>query len=299
MKANEKLRPTAGTLVLAGPRLRAVRSGRRLLGMTVLRLILITGAITMIFPFVWMLSTSLKSLNDAITMPPQLVPSQFAWSNYTDIFQQVPFGRFFLNTVVMSVGRTVGQLITCSLAGYAFARLRFPGKNVLFMLYLAGLMVLFQVIVVPEFILVKWMGWLDTFQALIVPGIFSAFGTFLLRQFFLTLPASLEEAAILDGCGLFGVLWRIVLPLSKPAISALVIFTFLWSWNDFLWPLVATKSNDMQVLSVGLLTLQGQYTTNWPYLMAGAVIASLPMLVLYIALQKQFVQGIAMTGLKG
>jgi multiple sugar transport system permease protein len=299
MKADDKLRPAAGTLVLAGPRLRTVRSGRRLLGMTVLRLILITGAITMIFPFVWMLSTSLKSLNDAITMPPQLVPSQFAWSNYTDIFQQVPFGRFFLNTVVMSVGRTVGQLMTCSLAGYAFARLRFPGKNVLFMLYLAGLMVPFQVIVVPEFILVKWMGWLDTFQALIVPGIFSAFGTFLLRQFFLTLPASLEEAAILDGCGLFGVLWRIVLPLSKPALSALVIFTFLWSWNDFLWPLVATKSNDMQVLSVGLLTLQGQYTTNWPYLMAGAVIASLPMLVLYIALQKQFVQGIAMTGLKG
>ena len=299
MKADDKLRPAAGTLVLAGPRLRAVRSGRRLLGRTVLRLILITGAITMIFPFVWMLSTSLKSLNDAITMPPQLVPSQVAWSNYTDIFQQVPFGRFFLNTVVMSVGRTVGQLITCSLAGYAFARLRFPGKNVLFMLYLAGLMVPFQVIVVPEFILVKWMGWLDTFQALIVPGIFSAFGTFLLRQFFLTLPASLEEAAILDGCGLFGVLWRIVLPLSKPALSALVIFTFLWSWNDFLWPLVATKSNDMQVLSVGLLTLQGQYTTNWPYLMAGAVIASLPMLVLYIALQKQFVQGIAMTGLKG
>jgi multiple sugar transport system permease protein len=155
------------------------------------------------------------------------------------------------------------------------------------------------VTLIPVFVIMKQLGWIDTLYPLIVPSFCGgAFGTFLLRQFFLTLPASLEEAAILDGCGLFGVLWRIVLPLSKPALSALVIFTFLWSWNDFLWPLVATKSNDMQVLSVGLLTLQGQYTTNWPYLMAGAVIASLPMLVLYIALQKQFVQGIAMAGLK-
>ena len=191
------------------------------------------------------------------------------------------------------------QVVTCSLAGYGFARMRFPGKNILFMLYLAALMVPFQVIVIPEFILIKYLGWLDTFQALIVPGIFSAFGTFLLRQFFLTLPRSLEEAAIIDGCGLLGVLWRIVLPLSKPALSALVIFTFLWSWNDFLWPLVAIKSNEMQVLSLGLLTLQGQYSTNWPYLSAGAVMASLPMLIIYILLQKQFVQGIAMTGIKG
>ncbi len=264
-----------------------------------MRLVLIAGAITMVFPFFWMLSTSLKALTDAITMPPELIPSQFVWSNYSDVFQQVPFGNFYINTVVMSIGRTLGQILTCSLAGYAFARIRFPGKNVLFMLYLAALMVPFQVYVVPEFILIKWMGWLDTFQALIVPGIFSAFGTFLLRQFFLTLPRSLEEAAILDGCSLLGVLWRIILPLSKPALSALVIFTFLWSWNDFLWPLVATKSNNMQVLSVGLLTLQGQYSTNWPYLMAGAVMASLPMLALFIALQKQFVQGIAMTGVKG
>jgi multiple sugar transport system permease protein len=253
----------------------------------------------MIFPFLWMLSTSLKALTDAITMPPQLVPNPIVWSNYTDVFQQVPFGRFFLNTITMSAGRTVGQLLTCSLAGYAFARIRFPGKDILFVLYLAALMVPFQVIVVPEFILIKSLGWVNTFQALIVPGIFSAFGTFLLRQFFLTLPRSLEEAAILDGCSLFGVLWRIILPLSKPALSALIIFTFLWSWNDFLWPLVATSSNDMQVLSVGLLTLQGQYSTNWPYLTAGAVMASLPMLALYIVLQKQFVQGIAMTGLKG
>jgi multiple sugar transport system permease protein len=268
-------------------------------GKSLLRLVLIAGAITMIFPFVWMVSTSLKSLTDSITMPPQLIPSEFMWSNYTDVFQQVPFGNFFINTVVMAVGRTTGQLLTCSLAGYAFARLRFPGKNILFMAYLAALMVPFQVIVIPEFILIKWLGWLDTYQALIVPGIFSAFGTFLLRQFFMTLPASLEEAAILDGCGLLGVLWRIVIPLSKPAISALIIFTFLWSWNDFLWPLVATRSNEMQVLSVGLLTLQGQYSTNWPYLTAGAVMASLPMLLIYIALQKQFVQGIAMTGIKG
>ncbi len=281
------------------PRSRLARRWRIWVGKTILRIILILGAITMVIPFLWMLSTSLKDLSDAISVPPQLIPNPVVWSNYTAVFQYVPFGRFFLNTIVMAAGRTTGQLITCSLAGYAFARVRFPGKEAIFILYLAALMIPFQVIVVPEFILIKWLGWLNTFQALIVPGMFSAFGTFLLRQFFLTLPRSLEEAAILDGCSLFGILWRIILPLSKPALSALTIFTFLWSWNDFLWPLVATSSNDMQVLSVGLLTLQGQYSTNWPYLTAGAVMASLPMLALFIALQKQFVQGIALTGVKG
>jgi len=297
MKASDSVQPAARPLIRSRARGRDIARAVLLGG--ILRVIVIAGAITMIIPFVWMLSTSLKSLDDAITMPPQLMPNPIMFSNYSDIFQQVPFGRFFVNTFTMAAGRTLGQVVTCSLAGYAFARLRFPGKNILFMLYLAALMVPFQVIVIPEFILIKYLGWIDTFQALIVPGIFSAFGTFLLRQFFMTLPRSLEEAAIIDGCGLFGVLWRIVLPLSKPALSALVIFTFLWSWNDFLWPLVATKSNDMQVLSLGLLTLQGQYSTNWPYLSAGAVLASLPMLIIYILMQKQFVQGIAMTGVKG
>jgi len=290
MKANNNFQPAVSSLVIARPRARMTRHWRGWVGKAVLRLVLLAGAATMVFPFIWMLSTSLKAVTDAITMPPQLIPNPFVWSNYTDVFQQVPFGRFFINTITMSVGRTAGQLVFCSLAGYACARIRFPGK---------ALMIPFQVIVVPEFILIKWMGWVNTFQALIVPGMFSAFGTFLLRQFFLTLPRSLEEAAILDGCSLLGVLWRIILPLSKPALSALIIFTFLWSWNDFLWPLVATSSNDMQVLSVGLLTLQGQYSTNWPYLTAGAVMASLPMLVLFIVLQKQFVQGIALTGVKG
>jgi multiple sugar transport system permease protein len=296
MKVSSNIQPAA---TLAAPRghVRAILGGLFLKGL--LRVILIAGAITMVMPFIWMLSTSLKGLDDAITMPPQLLPNPIIWTNFSDIFQQVPFGRFMINTTLVAVGRTAGQVVTCSLAGYGFARMRFPGKNLLFMLYLAALMVPFQVIVIPEFILIKWLGWLDTYQALIVPGIFSAFGTFLLRQFFLTLPRSLEEAAIIDGCGLLGVLWRIVLPLSGPAISALVIFTFLWSWNDFLWPLVATKSNDMQVLSVGLLTLQGEYSTNWPYLSAGAVLASLPMLTIYILMQKRFVQGIAMTGIKG
>ncbi|GAC1394977.1 MAG: carbohydrate ABC transporter permease [Chloroflexota bacterium] len=297
MKASGKVQPS--TALAIGRKSRARDAVGGVLLRLVLRVILIAGALTMVLPFIWMLSTSLKSLNDAITMPPQLMPNPITWSNYTDVFQQVTFGRFFLNTIIVAVGRTAGQVVMCSLAGYGFARMRFPGKNLLFMIYLAALMVPFQVIVIPEFILIKQLGWLDTYKALIVPGIFSAFGTFLLRQFFLTLPRSLEEAAIIDGCGLFGVLWRIVLPLSRPALSALVIFTFLWSWNDFLWPLVATKSNDMQVLSLGLLTLQGQYSTNWPYLSAGAVMASLPMLIIYIVLQKHFVQGIAMSGIKG
>jgi multiple sugar transport system permease protein len=299
MKASHNLQPALGGVGLARPRSRLARRWRIWVGKTILRIILILGAITMVIPFLWMLSTSLKDLTDAISIPPQLIPNPIVWSNYSAVFQYVPFGRFFINTIAMATGRTAGQLITCSLAAYGFARVRFPGKEAIFILYLAALMIPFQVIVVPEFILIRWLGWINTFQALIVPGMFSAFGTFLLRQFFLTLPRSLEEAAILDGCSLFGILWRIILPLSKPALSALIIFTFLWSWNDFLWPLVATSSNDMQVLSVGLLTLQGQYSTNWPYLTAGAVMASLPMLALFIALQKQFVQGIALTGVKG
>lgn len=271
----------------------------RFAGHTLLRVALIGGAVIMIFPFVWMVATSFRDLISTMANPLQLIPSPWVWNNYTDVFNELPFSRFVVNTLVLATARTLGQIVTCSLAAYAFARLRFPGKNVIFILYLAGLMVPFQVILVPEFILVKWMGWLNTYQGLIAPGLFSAFGTFLLRQFFMTLPRDLEEAALLDGAGYLRILWSVVLPLSMPALSALTIFTFLDSWNTFLWPLVATTSTDMYTLSVGLQTLQGEFSTNWPDLMAGAVVASVPMILVYLVLQKYFVQGVALSGIKG
>ena len=264
-----------------------------------LHMALLFGAIVMILPFIWMLSTSLKQQAEALRIPPQWIPTNPYWRNYPEVLENIRFGRYFLNTVIVTLGRVVGQLITCSMAAYAFARLRFPGRDKLFALYLAALMVPFQVYMIPDFILMKYLGWLNTYQAIIVPGVFSAFGIFLLRQSFMKLPRELEEAAVIDGASPPWILWKVVLPLSLPALAALTIFTFLASWNDLLWPLIVTRTDDMRVLSVGLALLQGQYQTNWPWLMAGSVMATLPVLLVFLFAERYFIEGVAMTGIKG
>jgi multiple sugar transport system permease protein len=253
----------------------------------------------MVMPFAWMLSTSLKTNAEALSVPPRWIPGSWVWQNYVDVLTQLNYVRFFTNSLIVALMRVVGQLITCSLAAYAFARLRFPGRDKLFPLYLAALMVPFQLYMIPDFIVMKYLGWLDTLRGIAVPGMFSAFGIFLLRQFFLTIPRELEEAAILDGANPPGILWRVILPLSKPALASLTIFTFLYSWNDLLWPLIVTRSEENYVLPVGLALLQGQYQTNWPWLMAGGVMATVPVIVLFLSAQRYFIEGIAMTGLKG
>jgi multiple sugar transport system permease protein len=263
-----------------------------------IHLILIVGALAMVFPFIWMLLTSLKTYAESIHVPPVIVPKHFQWVNYKDVFDLLPFFKFMFNTLIITVIRTIGQLLLCSLAAYAFARIEFPGRNFLFLIALSVLMVPGQVFLLPQYMIMVKLGWLNTLQAVVVPGLFSAFGTFLLRQFFMGLPKELEEAARLDGCNHFQIYWKIMLPLAKPGLVALGIFTTLWSWNELMWPMIVNSSPESMTLSVGLSSLQGQYLTNYPVLMAGSFLAILPMLILFMILQKQFIEGIAVTGSK-
>lgn len=262
-------------------------------------LLLIVGALFMIGPFVWMVLTSVKSFGESTLVPPVIIPAKFQWHNYVDVTAVLPFLDFYFNTVVSSVAKTAGQLLFCSLAAYAFARIAFPGRHVLFVLVLSVLMVPSQIYILPQYMIMKNLGWLNSIQALIVPGMFSAFGTFLLRQFFMTMPKELEEAAKLDGCNHFQIYYRIMMPMVVPGLIALAIMTMLWSWNDLLWPLVVNNSPDKMPLSVGLATLQGENLTNYPVIMAGAVLATWPMIVMFLSLQKYFVEGITLTGTKG
>jgi multiple sugar transport system permease protein len=267
--------------------------------MLVSHLILAAGAVTMVAPFLWMLSTSLKSDQQAYIFPPVWIPNPIMWSNYPRTWEALPFNLFILNSIIVSVLVTLGQLATCSLGAFAFARLHFPGRDKLFVLYLATMMVPFQVVMIPLFVLMRMFRWIDTYPALIVPMIFSAYGTFLLRQFFMTIPNELEDAAKIDGCGYFRIYWNIMLPLSKPALATLGIFVFMWSWNNFLWPLLVTNSLTMKTLPLGLAYFLGQYTIYWNLLMVGATIALVPVLVLFFLAQRYFIEGITLTGLKG
>ncbi len=264
-----------------------------------LHAILIAGSGLMLLPFLWMLSTSLKEPAEIFTYPPIWIPSRLAWENYAQAIAAMPFGRFYLNSLIVASSVTVLQLLTSSLAGFAFARLRFRGRDALFLLYLATLMIPFQVTMIPNFILVRYLRWYDTYQALILPPSFSAFSTFLMRQYFLSIPLDLDEAARVDGASSWRIWWQIILPLSGPVIAALTIFIFLNAWNDFLWPLVVTNSLEMRTLPVGLSTFQGQYNVQWNLLMAGSVIALVPVLAVYIAGQNWFVQGITLSGMGG
>lgn len=261
-------------------------------------IILIFGALIMIIPFIWMLSTSLKTNGATMVLPPKIIPDEINWENYKKVAEVFPVYRFLFNSVVVAVVSTLGQLLICSMAAYAFSRLKFRGRDVLFLLYLATLMVPSQVTMTPQFILMKYLGWLDSYQGLILPGIFNAFGTFLMRQFFLGIPKELEEAAFIDGASHFRVYWQIILPLAKPALATLAVFSFMQSWNSFLWPLIIVSDPKMMTLPLGLSLLQGRWETNWNLMMAGVMISVLPILAVYLFAQKYFIQGITLSGLK-
>ncbi len=260
--------------------------------------VLILGALVMIIPFVWMLSTSLKTSGGTMVLPPQIIPEEVNWSNYQRVTEAFPILRFLWNSTLVAGLSTIGQLILCSMAAYAFARLQFKGRDALFLLYLATLMVPTQVTMTPQFILMKYLGWTDTYQGLILPGMFNAFGTFLLRQFFLNIPRELEEAAFIDGASHFRVYWQVILPLAKPALATLMVFSFMQSWNNFLWPLIIVSDTEMMTLPLGLANLQGRWATDWNLMMAGVVISVLPVLAVYMFAQKYFIQGLTMGGLK-
>jgi len=268
-------------------------------GKLLLHLLLILGGLVMIVPFAWMVSTSLKGGEYVLSMPPQWIPNPATLDSYHRIFDLYPIGRMLFNSILVAGLTTLGQLITCSMAAYAFARMKFRGHNLIFLLYLATLMVPFQVTITPLFILMRIFDWINTYQGLILPGVFSAFGTFLLRQAFLTIPTEYEEAAYMDGASPLTIFLRIVLPLSKPALATLSVFAFMGSWNAFLWPLFIVREETLMTLPVGLATLQGRWLTEWNLVMAGTVITVLPMLLLYLVAQKYLVQGYVMSGLKG
>ncbi len=262
-------------------------------------LTLTLGAIVMTFPFVWQFFTAFKTYDVSVKVPPVLFPDPWTLENFVEVFDTLPFAQMFANSVAMTAGRTVGQVVLCTMAGYAFARIAFPGRQVVFVLFLSVLMVPSQLFILPQFEIMQALGWVNTLQALIVPGIFSAFGTFLMRQFFMSLPKELEEAARLDGASVWMTFWKVMVPLAKPGIVALSVFTVLWSWNDLLWPLVINSDPDKMPLSVGLATLVSVHAVDYPLLMAGSLMATIPMLVTFMILQRQFIQGIAFSGLKG
>ncbi|WP_230867601.1 carbohydrate ABC transporter permease [Iocasia frigidifontis] len=265
----------------------------------ILYIILTLGGLTMILPFVWMISTSLKTLNEVFIFPPSFLGEKIVWQNYLRVSDRFPFGTFFFNSLKISVLVVLAQLFTSSMAGFAFARLRFPFKDTLFALYLATLIVPFHVLLVPTFLLMREFSWVDSHLSLIIPNLVSAFGTFLMRQFFLTIPKDLEDAARIDGCTPFGIYFRIFLPLSKPALATLGIFTLMGSWNDFVRPLVFINSISKMTLPLGLSSMQGLYSTNWPVLMAATVVSLLPILIAFFLAQEYFVRGVTLSGLKG
>jgi len=271
----------------------------RAIGRMVIYTILAMGAIAMVMPFAWMISTSFKEPGEVFSYPPKWIPSHFALHNYVDAWRAAPFGRYFFNSIFVAASVTLGQLISCSLAAYAFARLRFPGKALLFTLFLSTLMIPRQITLVPSFLVLKELNWLDTYYALIVPFVASAFGTFMLRQTFMNIPRELEDAAKLDGCSRLGFLWRIMLPLSKPTLASLALFTFMGNWNSYLWPLIMTNSQKMRTLQIGLRFLVCEEGgTQWGMLMAATVVVSVPIVVFYLFVQRQFVKGVTFTGMR-
>ena len=267
--------------------------------------LLTVGAITMVLPFLWMVTTSLSKPGSFSMWSAKAkwwegwLPLHFEWKNYIEACRVVPLAKFYLNSLFVTVATTIGQVVTSAMAGYAFARLHFWGREKLFFAYLATMMIPGAVTMIPVFILLRHLGWVDTYKALILPGMFTAYGTFMLRQFFLTLPRDLEDAAKIDGCSLFGIFIKIILPLSKPALATLTTFTFMGSWMNFMWPLVVTTSQEKFVLTVGLAYFQSLYATNWTLLMAGSVMMTAPIILLFVLNQRFFVEGIKLSGIKG
>lgn len=263
--------------------------------------VMVILVVIMILPFLWMLSTSLKSQEYILQVTPQLIPDPMTTESYTQLAERIDLLRIFFNSMFVAVVGTIGQLIVSAMAAYAFARMQWRGRNTVFTLYLATMMIPSVVLVIPQFILVRSLGWVNSYQALIVPALFSAFGTFLLRQSFLGLPKDFEEAAFVDGANHFTIFWRIILPLSKPALATLAVFSFMGLWNAYLWPLFSARKPDVMTLPVALATLQAgpRALTEWNMVMAGAVITVLPILIMYLLAQRWFVSGIVSSGIKG
>ncbi|MDQ1550163.1 MAG: multiple sugar transport system permease protein [Microbacteriaceae bacterium] len=264
-----------------------------------IHLVLVLGLVIMVGPFIWQILTTFKTVTESRAVPPTLLPQLVTPDAYSRFFSTAPFLSMFFVSGSVLVLRIIGQLVVSTLAAYAFARIPFPGRGLVFGIFLVMLMAPSQLFLISQFGLMKNLGLLDTLPAIAIPGIFSAFGTFLLRQAFLGIPREYEEAARLDGASVWRIFSNVMLPMIRPTLAALTVLTALYSWNDLLWPLIITSTKANMTLPVGLANLQGQYGTDYPTLMAGALIASLPLIVIFVILQRQFFEGIASSGLKG
>ncbi|WP_269939417.1 carbohydrate ABC transporter permease [Arthrobacter sp. HY1533] len=279
---------------LAIPVGRPVKRGRHVLA----HIVLGGGALLMIMPLLYQVVMSISTNEEVQSTPPIIWPSVIQWHNFADVFTMMNFGSSLKVSILITVIRVVGQVVLCSLAGYAFARMHFRGRGLILALILSLLMVPGQLFLIPQFQIIQSLGWLNTIPGIVAPGIFSAFGVFLMRQFFMGLPDELEDAARMDGANPFQIFTKIMLPLAANGVWALAIITVLWSWNDLLWPLVIASTQDAAPLSVGLANLQGEHSNNYPILMAASIMAMAPILVLFIALQKKVMAGIGRSGLK-
>jgi multiple sugar transport system permease protein len=268
----------------------------RRLSKTLTYVVLILGAIIMIFPFVWMILTSFKTVPESMQVPPTILPNQWNLDNFKEAIASLPFGRLYLNTALMIVFRVLCAVVFSSMAGYAFAKLKFKGKNFLFGLVLVQMMLPSQIFIIPQYQMIAKLGMANTVFALVFPGLVSAFGTFFLRQAYMGIPDEIGEAAYLDGCNQWQSFVKVMFPLTGSSIAALTVFTAVFAYGDLMWPLVVNSDLKMMTLSSGLATLKGQFSTNFPVLMAGSLLAMLPMVILYLIFQRQFIEGVAMTG---
>lgn len=271
----------------------------RVFGYIVLSLV----ALSMVVPFMWMVTTSLKTPGTEFSYPPQIIPTEFNFGQYDRLFNNLPFVKYFLNTAFITLMTVGGQLIICSLAAYGFARLRFMGRDTIFVLYLTTMMIPFQITLIPLYLIITQLGWVNSYQGLIVPGISSTFGIFLLRQSFLTIPRDYQDAARIDGANEWQIFSRVFIPLNVPTLVTLAVLAFMGTWTDLLWPLLIARSEDLRTLELGLAYFNARPNAfaqpNWSLLMAGAVVVMLPVLLVYLFAQRYFVQGIAMSGVKG
>lgn len=276
-------------------------STRKTLGRLLVWVLLSVGALLMMLPFLWLISSSLKTSSQLWLMPPKWIPDPIRWQNFTDAMTTLPFGRYTLNTLIITIPVVIGTLISASLCGYGFARIEFPGRDFFFWFFLATMMLPAIVTMIPVFILFSRLGWIDTFKPLIIPPILGggAFNVFLFRQFFLTIPNELSDAARIDGCSEFAIYSRLIMPLSKPILITVAIFTFLATWNDFMGPLIYLNSESKKTIALGLASFQGLYSTEWELLMAASLVMTVPTIILFFVAQRYFIEGIVMTGLKG
>lgn len=268
----------------------------RNINMILVYTVLGAGAVLMIFPFLWMLLTSFKSAGESVQIPPTILPKTWLTQNYRRALTSLPFIRLYLNTTLLILFRVICAVAFSSAAGFAFAKLHFKGKNLLFSLVIVQMMLPTQIFIIPQYQMLAKMGMTNSIFALVFPGLVSAFGTFFLRQSYMGIPDELGEAAYLDGCTKWQTFTRVMMPLTKASMAALTIFTAVFAYADLMWPLIANTNLNMMTLSAGLSTLRGQFTTNYPVLMAGSMLAMIPMVILYLVFQKQFIEGIAMTG---